>query len=115
MAALVDLAASVKADGRHRYQGTVDLTRDTHEVIDPNLVKKLGAAARAVPFEASIDDRGRLTYLKVMAPAPPGEPKESGQARRLWITSLGGAATFTAPVGAKEAPVGMYAIMFGKN
>jgi hypothetical protein len=55
--------------GAGRYAGTVDLTRayDSDVVTDAR-VTALGDAARAVPFEARLDDAGRLVSVTLKVP-----------------------------------------------
>ena len=48
------------------FKGTIDLTRATGvSAPDPQAVAKAGDKAKSVPFQAVVDDQGRLTRIKV--------------------------------------------------
>lgn len=66
-------AADVTTEGRGRYAGTTDLTATTRaEIVDESVLTKLGAKAKAVPFEAAVNDAGHLTSMLVKVPAVAG-------------------------------------------
>jgi hypothetical protein len=54
--------ATVERTGEGQYKGTLDLTKATgSSFADEETLKQLGDRAKAVPFEAALDDEGRLT------------------------------------------------------
>jgi hypothetical protein len=66
--ALVAATHDVRRDGRV-YQGTVDMTRvAAWGPVNVGQVLQLGAAAKAIPFEAAVDERDRITSVKVSIP-----------------------------------------------
>lgn len=61
---------NVESAGERKYKGTVDLTKATDAgIVDEDVVKALGEQAKAVPFEATVDDKGRLASLRLDIPA----------------------------------------------
>ncbi|HTJ34917.1 MAG TPA: hypothetical protein VL738_16950 [Dactylosporangium sp.] len=56
------------ADGR-LFKGTLDLTKSSFTLVDDAAVKGLGDFAKVVPYEATVDEKGYLTSLKVNVPA----------------------------------------------
>ena len=69
LAGLLTSTAGVTATGS-MLSGTVDLTAATGvSGPDSSTLKAAGTAAKAVPFTATVDSQGRLTDLKVTAPA----------------------------------------------
>ncbi|MGI5244616.1 hypothetical protein [Dactylosporangium sp. CA-139066] len=55
-------------DGR-QFKGMLDLTKQSFTIVDNDAVKGLGDLAKAVPFEATVDEKGYLTSVKVSVPA----------------------------------------------
>ncbi|WP_433614188.1 hypothetical protein ACQP2P_07555 [Dactylosporangium sp. CA-139114] len=69
--ALIAASHDVRRDGR-TYSGTVDMTRIVAwGPVNVGQVMQLGDAARAVPFEASVDERERLVSVTVRIPDNP--------------------------------------------
>jgi hypothetical protein len=65
---LITSVADVKRVDATHLTGTVDLTAATGpSAPDPDAVNKAGAAAKALPFAATLDNQGRLTELKINA------------------------------------------------
>ncbi|HZN75496.1 MAG TPA: hypothetical protein VFC00_28010 [Micromonosporaceae bacterium] len=63
---LFDAATKIENVGRGQFKGTVDLTKlSSSAIVDRATVETLGDRAKAVPFEATIDDQGRLTNFKM--------------------------------------------------
>jgi hypothetical protein len=60
---LLSGVTEVRRVGEGRYQGTLDATKST--AADPEALRVFGDKAKAVPFTASLDERGRLTELTV--------------------------------------------------
>jgi hypothetical protein len=108
---LVKAVASVEKVSDRQVKGTFDLTKtDGWGPVDASAVKALGDKAKAVPFEASIDDRGRLTTLTVTAPAG-----ATGGADKVTInySDFGTAVKLTEPAASEvvEAPDQLYALL----
>ena len=59
---------ATSTDGK-AFKGTLDLTKANWSLSDDDTVKGLGDQAKAVPFDATVDDKGFLTSLKVHVPA----------------------------------------------
>ncbi|WP_432986922.1 hypothetical protein [Dactylosporangium sp. CA-233914] len=71
--ALVAATHDVRRDGV-RYTGTVDMTRVVAwGPVNVSQVMSLGDAARAIPFEATVDGQDRLVGMKVSIPGNPVE------------------------------------------
>lgn len=68
--ALIAAATRAEQAGERRYTGTADLTgMRTWGPVDQADIGGLRDKAKAVPFEAELDDKGRLVRLKVVVPA----------------------------------------------
>jgi hypothetical protein len=58
---LVDALSDIKQDGPGRFSATIDLTKAS-----PNKsLAALGDKVKALPFVATVDDRGRLTHTEI--------------------------------------------------
>lgn len=53
--------ATVERDGANGFKGTLDVTKG--DLTDEDTIKQLGEKAKAVPFTAKVDDKGRLTTM----------------------------------------------------
>lgn len=111
VAKLLDAVVDVqKIDDTH-YKGTIDVTRAQQAtLLGDDTVSKLGALAKAVPFEAVVDSEGRLTDLKVTLPAS-GTQKED--AIEVTYTNYGVKPTLTPPPSDEqiEAPSSVYDLL----
>jgi len=68
--AILRAIVDVERTGAGHFAGTTDLTRQGEaEIVDAATLKALGAKARSVPFEATVDGEGRLTRAVVKIPA----------------------------------------------
>ena len=66
---ILENADQVKQTGT-TFSGVTDLTlTGVEDIVDDATLKALGAKAKAVPFTAAVDARGRLTKLTVRIPA----------------------------------------------
>jgi hypothetical protein len=66
--ALIAATHDVRQVGR-TFRGTVDMTRvAAWGPVNVGQVQQLGDAARAIPFEAAVDERERITSVKVSIP-----------------------------------------------
>jgi hypothetical protein len=75
-------ATTTRAGG---YSGVIDLTKATGQsTVDAEVVTALGAAGKAMPFTATVDDHGRIMTFGMAVPAAGGE-----EAQRLDVTFTG--------------------------
>lgn len=71
--AILRAIVEVEQTGAGQFVGTTDLTRQNEaEIVDAATLKALGARAKSVPFEATLDGQGRLTSVVVKIPAAGG-------------------------------------------
>ncbi|GAA2631223.1 hypothetical protein GCM10010399_74160 [Dactylosporangium fulvum] len=100
--ALVAATHDVRRSGG-TYSGTVDMTRvNAWGPVDIARVVQLGAVARAVPFEATVDGQDRLLTMKVNIPDNPVEAAYS---------DFGSPVTVTAPSSAEPLPDHLYGML----
>ncbi|GGM58408.1 hypothetical protein ACFFX1_51375 [Dactylosporangium sucinum] len=100
--ALVAATHDVRRDG-DRYSGTVDMTRvAAWGPVNIARVLQLGEAAKAVPFEATLDGQGRLVTMKVNI------PDNTVQAT---YSDFGARVSVTAPTGAEPLPDHLYGML----
>ena len=105
--------ATAESAGDKQLKGTLDFTKATWgPVLNANAVKGLGDKAKAVPFEATIDDKGRLATLKVTVPAY-GSTKE--EVVNITYSDFGTPVKLTTPSASEtaEAPETLYALVNG--
>ena len=75
--AVLRAIVEVKQTGAGHFAGTTDLTQQGEaEIVDPARLRALGAKAKTVPFEATVDGKGRLTSAVLRIPAA-GKAKAS--------------------------------------
>ncbi|BCJ51734.1 hypothetical protein Asp14428_32090 [Actinoplanes sp. NBRC 14428] len=68
--AVLRAIVDVRSTGPGTYAGTTDLTRQGEAgIVTDEVLRALGAKAKAVPFEATVDAQGRLTSTIVKVPA----------------------------------------------
>ncbi|MET7961282.1 hypothetical protein ABZ356_05145 [Micromonospora zamorensis] len=68
--ALVKGVTDVQKTAEGTYSGKIDISAATESVaLDEDVVKALGAQAKALPFTAKLDPQGRLTELAIAVPA----------------------------------------------
>jgi hypothetical protein len=66
---LVKGVTEVQKTGEGTYAGKIDITASADSVaLDEDVVKALGAQAKALPFTAKLDPQGRLTELVISVP-----------------------------------------------
>jgi len=100
-----------RTDATH-LTGTIDLTSLTGtEKPDADALKKAGAAAKSVPFTATLDDQGRLSDLKIN-----GDSIDTGLSVDIAVSNVGSPTAVTAPPAAEvvPAPAAIYQIL-GSN
>jgi hypothetical protein len=96
--AVLRAIVEVEQTSAGHYAGTTDLTQQGEaEIVDAARLKALGEKAKAVPFEATVDDQGRLTSTVVKIPAA-GKTKAS----KYEITYTGYGSTPTPAVPAAD-------------
>ncbi|MGV9211305.1 hypothetical protein ACTFTM_05515 [Micromonospora sp. RB23] len=67
---LVKGVTEVQKTGEGAYAGKIDISASAESVaLDEDVVKALGAQAKALPFTAKLDPQGRLTELVISVPA----------------------------------------------
>jgi hypothetical protein len=95
----------VKTSDGKTYTGTVDLTKMSGVIApDADTLKKAGAKANAIPFTATVDDKGRLTDLKI-----DGSSIDPSISLEVAFSNFESAANVTAPDDSEvvEAPAGV--------
>jgi len=107
-AALTKAVVDVRKTGEGSYSGTIDLTRATDAgMVDADAIKAIGPDAAKLPFEAKLDEQGRLASMTIKMPAVSG-----GKAHELTVaySEYGTASPATAPPAAEtvEAPAELY-------
>jgi hypothetical protein len=91
-------AATAEWADDHTIKGTIDLTKsDGARGLTEEHLSEIGPKAKAVPFEATIDDEGRLTRMVLDIPMPAGQPTVTVTVRY---------SDFGAPVSVAEPPAG---------
>lgn len=95
-----------KVDDTH-FRGTLDLTNGQSMAIDEKTVTDLADKAKAVPFEATVDDQKRLTEFKITIPAVQSQPEQVVDST---YSNFGTPVTITAPAANEvaEAPPAIY-------
>jgi hypothetical protein len=74
---LAKTIATIRKTGDRSYQGTLDLSKGSAAFgLDEAGVRQLGEKARAIPFEATMNDKGKLATWKMTIPAH-GADKET--------------------------------------
>jgi hypothetical protein len=108
LAGFITKVANVKQTDATHLSGTIDLTAATGvSAPDSDTLSKAGAAAKAVPFTATLDDKGRLTELKVTG--------SSDLTADFQFTNFGSPTTVQAPPASDvvEAPDSIYQFFNG--
>lgn len=60
---------TVERAGDRQFKGTVDLTKATESgIVDDDVVTGLKDQAKAVPFEATVDEKGRIASFRIQVP-----------------------------------------------
>lgn len=99
---------SAESTGPGAYKGTFDLTKAPKAgIVDEDTVTDLADAAKAVPFEATVDSQGRLSSLTIKVPT---SGKVTAQTWKATFSDYGTPVTATKPTGAIETPANVYAV-----
>jgi hypothetical protein len=101
-------ATSVQKVGDKHYKGTLDLTKTPAFAANSTLSSTMGDAAKAVPFEATIDDSGRLSSMDTDMTVKGTDVKQ-----HTTFSDFGTTVTVTKPVPSEvvEAPDSIYGIL----
>ncbi|MGI5244614.1 hypothetical protein [Dactylosporangium sp. CA-139066] len=100
--ALIAATHDVRQDGR-TFRGTVDMTRvAAWGPVNVGQVLQLGDAARAIPFEAAVDERERITSVKVSIP---------GNTVQATYSDFGAAVSVQEPANAAPLPDYLYGML----
>jgi hypothetical protein len=102
---LLGATTDVQAAGPRTYRGTVDLTKVAGVAgVDKVTVDAAGAGASTVPFQAVLDEQGRLSTLRIDVQGRPVEATYS---------DYGTAVTVQKPTSVTEAPDSLYTSLGG--
>ena len=96
-----------RVDETH-FKGTVDLTKMANFGPDETVLTKVGDKAKAVPFTATLDTKGRLTEIK-----SDGTGIDPALTVDMTFSNFGGAVSITKPAGATPAPASVYSMLNG--
>jgi hypothetical protein len=96
-----------RVDDTH-LKGTVDLTQMKSFAPDQEVLTRAGDKAKAVPFTATLDTKGRLTEVKT-----DGTGIDPGLTITMTFTNFGSAVSITKPADAIPAPAGLYTVLNG--
>jgi hypothetical protein len=104
---------SAEKTGDRTYKGTLDLTKLTGGTfIDAETATKNADKVKAVPFEATLDEKGRLTKLSFTLPAVGSDPAAPSE---VTYSDYGAAVDATKPAAGEvvEAPELVYKLLTG--
>ena len=99
------LVSVERVDETH-FKGTVDLTKAENFGPDKDVLTKVGDKAKAVPFTATLDTKGRLTEIKT-----DGTGVDPALTIDMTFSNFGGAVSITKPAGATPAPAAVYGML----
>jgi hypothetical protein len=101
-------ATSVQKVGDKHYKGTLDLTKTPAFAANSKLRSTIGDSAKAVPFEATIDDNGRLSTMDTTTTVNGTDIKQ-----HTTFSDFGTTVTVTKPAPSEviEAPESIYGIL----
>jgi hypothetical protein len=101
-------ATSVQKIGDRRYKGTMDLTKLPSSAADPKVPASFADSARAVPFEVTLDDKGRLSTMDSTL-----RINGTDVATRTMFSDYGTKVTVTEPAASEvaEAPQNLYGML----
>jgi hypothetical protein len=109
--ALIAAARTATKTGDRSYRGTVDLTKVAQwGPVNIAQVTQLGEPARSVPFEATVDERGRLATMKVTIP---GDGSIKANTVTASYRDLGAPVPVTLPTNPEPLPATLYALLAG--
>lgn len=103
IAGLAQGIKDVKATDAHHITGTIDLSAVKSSLLSAGDVASAAANTSAAPFEATLDDQGRFSELKIGA--------GTSSAIEIQFSDYGSPNPISAPAGAKDAPQSLYSIL----
>lgn len=110
--AIFDSIVTAEKTSDKQYKGTVDISAIAKDadLLDADVAKALGPDAKTVPFEATLDDQGRLTNLKLQIPA---KGKVKAQVWEITYSDYGSAPKLEKPPASEvqEAPKSVYDLL----
>jgi len=93
-----------KVDDAH-FKGTIDATKNPNGdgALQKSALEQMGDAAKAIPFEAELDDKGRLSKVTMDMPKGGAQPADTMQ---ITFSDYGTSVSIKAPAAAdtQEAP-----------
>lgn len=98
---------NVHKTGPRSFAGTFDLTKGKSADQSQQILNTMGSAAQAVPFEATVDDQGRLATVSATLPSAGGQSLQFSAD----YSGFGRAYRITRPAGAREAPAQLYTVL----
>jgi hypothetical protein len=110
-AVVVDGIVDAKEASASTFTGTTDLTKHPEaEFLPKATLDALGDKAKAVPFEATVDGKGRLTHALVKVPAA---GKVKAETYEITYEKYGTAAKVTVPAAGEQqkAPATAYELL----
>ncbi|MEV4630993.1 hypothetical protein AB0J90_32475 [Micromonospora sp. NPDC049523] len=110
-AALTQAVVDVQKSGVDLFTGNIDLTKATDSrLAEQSVIKNLGAQATKLPFEAKVDQQGRLVQLTIKVPAV---GQNAAQDLQVTYADYGSATAPTAPPASEvvETPAPVYDLL----
>jgi hypothetical protein len=102
--------STVDRAGDRGFTGALDLAKAKDSgIVDEDVVTALKEKAAAVPFEATVDDKGRILTFKILVPAAGTNPAEAWQ---VTYSNYGTPVKVTKPASSVPAPDVAYAALF---
>lgn len=98
-----------RTSDRH-FAGIVDLSKVSVLLVRHEVITKLGASAKAVPYEATIDEAGTIATFTVKGLNLAGK---KGVDVTVTFTDVGKPVTITKPKGPVQAPGDLYSLVAG--
>jgi hypothetical protein len=97
---------TVEQTGDGQFTGTLDLTKGTESgLVDDRTVENLKDKAKEVPFEAAVDDQGRIASFRILVPANGAAAAETWE---IGYSDWGVPVTVEKPASATPAPATAY-------
>jgi hypothetical protein len=103
---VIPALSNVERYGNYGFKGTIDLNKAIKSrLVDDDTVKQLKEKASAIPFEASVDEQGRIEIFKIIVPA------EGTVKAETWVSqysAYGKPVTINKPTSTTAAPTAAY-------
>lgn len=101
--------STVERTGDRGFKGTLDLTKGVKGgIVDDEVVAALKEKANAVPFEATVDEKGRIASFKIMVPAVGTNDPETWS---VSYSDYGAPVSVTKPASSVPAPAAAYELL----